>query len=91
MESIKMLNDRNRKAAEKIKNLEKVIQDQKEKIDSLEKSRSQSIQQRNELEDKEFYLENRLKQTEARFQAVDEQLTLTIKENESLQRKQLNS
>ena len=72
METSERMNDRNKRAAEKISNLEKTIQDQKEKIDSLEKTRSKMMQEKNELEDKEFNLENRLKQKEARFIALEE-------------------
>lgn len=43
--------------------------------------------EKSELEDKEFNLNNRLKQTELRFQSLQKQLDETMKENSVLQGK----
>ena len=67
METTEKMNDRNKKAQLKITTLENTVQAQKEKLDLLEKTKTKMMQDKNELEDKEFNLENRLKQKEARF------------------------
>ena len=47
----------------------------------LEKKNTAILSEKNEIEDKSFNLENRLKQTQNRFSVVNSQLDDTITEN----------
>ena len=53
----------------------------------LEKKNTAILSEKNEIEDKSFNLENRLKQTQNRFSVVNSQLDDTITENQKLQGK----
>ena len=61
METNEKVGDKYKKAVEKIKGLEKTQTEQKERIDQLEKQRNKMQTEKNELEDKEFNLENLLR------------------------------
>ena len=53
----------------------------------MEKQRASLRAEKSELEDKEYNLSNRLRQTEVRFQAMNTQLDEAMRENATLQTK----
>ena len=57
-------------AMNKISALEKDFNEKKELLSATEKKKTELMLQKNEIEDREFNLSNRLKQTEVRFSAA---------------------
>ena len=57
-------------AQTKINDLEKEVSELKENLEVTDKKRKKLTQEKNEFEDREYNLTNRLKQTEVRFNAM---------------------
>ena len=73
-----------RLAQNRILSLEKDLTEKKELLAVADKKKTELIIEKNEVEDKEFNLSNRLKQTEMRFNAMKNQLDETMSENATL-------
>ena len=58
--------------------LEKELAEKKDALSISEKQRTTLRLEKSELEEKEYSLANRLRQTELRFQAMDTQLNETV-------------
>ena len=76
-----------RAAQNKIQELEKEVNEKKELLAASEKSKTKLIIQKNEIEEKNIELEDKLKKTTARYQAINNQCDETIEENRVLQTK----
>ena len=83
-------NEKLRLAQQKIQELEKDLSDKKELLSASEKTKLKLLLEKNEIEEKTIDLEDKLKKTTARYQAINNQCDETIAENQVLQTK-LNS
>jgi len=65
-------------AQNRILALEHELKEKKDLLSATEKAKGQLLKEKNALEEKEFTLSNRVKQTEIRFQTLNTQLEETI-------------
>ena len=83
-------NEKLRLAQQKIQELDKELNEKKELLKASESTKIKLIMDKNEIEEKNIDLEDKLKKTTARYQAINNQCDETIAENQVLQTK-LNS
>ena len=77
-------NEKLRLAQQKIQELEKDLSDKKELLSASEKTKLKLLLEKNEIEEKTIDLEDKLKKTTARYQAINNQCDETIAENQVL-------
>ena len=77
-------NEKLRLAQQKIQELEKELSDKKELLSASEKTKLKLLLEKNEIEEKTIDLEDKLKKTTARCQAINAQRDEAVAENQVL-------